>query len=227
MARTKNIAEHAVRRDTFVDAALGLIQAKGYEEMSIQDVLDEVGASRGAFYHYFDSKTALLEAALERIIELSTASLEPLVADPDLRAIDKLSGVFAGIAEWKQSRRDLLLAVMRVWLSDDNAIVREKLRIATGINLTPLVARIIRQGVAEGEFQVGSPDDAARVFVSLMLGANETATRLFVAREADTLSYEAVKRALTAYGEGFERILAARPGSLTFLDESVLREWFG
>ena len=75
MARTVNLVEHAVRRDTFVDAALGLIQSKGYEEMSIQDVLDEVGASRGAFYHYFDSKTALLEAVLERIVVQASASL--------------------------------------------------------------------------------------------------------------------------------------------------------
>ena len=69
MARTLNPAAHAVRRDAFVDAAQRLIQAKGYEEMSIQDVLDELGASRGAFYHYFDSKAALLEAVVERMVD--------------------------------------------------------------------------------------------------------------------------------------------------------------
>ena len=53
---------HAVRRDEFVDAAQRLIQSPGYEQMSVQDVLDELGASKGAFYHYFDSKEALLEA---------------------------------------------------------------------------------------------------------------------------------------------------------------------
>jgi AcrR family transcriptional regulator len=227
MARTINIAEHAVRRDTFIDAALRLIQSKGYEEMSVQDVLDDVGTSRGAFYHYFDSKTALLEASLERVIQLSTASLQPVVDDPDLSAVDKLNGVFTGLAAWKQARRELLLAVMRTWLSDDNAIVREKLRSGTFIYLTPLVASIVRQGVAEGTFAVGSPDDAARVFVSLVLGANDTATRLYVARQAATVTYEEVRSALWAYGEAFERILGAHPGSLTFVDESVLREWYG
>ena len=38
------------------------------------------------------------------------------------------SGAFAGIAAWKGERTELLLAVMEVWLSDDNAIVREKFR---------------------------------------------------------------------------------------------------
>ena len=63
MARTVDTEAHAVRREAFVDVAQRLMQTKGYEQMSIQDVLDELDASRGAFYHYFDSKTALLEAS--------------------------------------------------------------------------------------------------------------------------------------------------------------------
>ena len=49
MARTVDTEAHAVRREAFVDTALRLMQAKGYEHMSIQDVLDETGASGGAF----------------------------------------------------------------------------------------------------------------------------------------------------------------------------------
>ena len=124
-----------------------------------------------------------------------------------------------GSRAWKLARRDLLLAVMRVWLSDENAIVREKLRTATARNLTPLFAEIIGQGVAEGSFAVDSPADAARVFVSLILGANEAATQLALAHEADTITFEELRRALAAYGDAFERILGARPGSLTFVDE--------
>ena len=43
MARTVDTEAHAVRREAFVDAAQRLMQAKGYEQMSVQDVLDEVG----------------------------------------------------------------------------------------------------------------------------------------------------------------------------------------
>ena len=48
MARTVNVAVHAVRREAFVEAAQRLMQTKGYEQMSIQDLLDELDASRGA-----------------------------------------------------------------------------------------------------------------------------------------------------------------------------------
>lgn len=43
----------AVGRDVFVDAAQLLIQTKGYERFSFQDVLDATATSKGAFYHYF------------------------------------------------------------------------------------------------------------------------------------------------------------------------------
>jgi len=98
MARTVNPAAHALRRDAFVDAAQRLIQKKGYEQMSIGDVLDELDTSRGAFYHYFDSKVALLEAVAERMVEVATAEMAPVADDPDRSALQKLDGVFGGLA---------------------------------------------------------------------------------------------------------------------------------
>ena len=104
MPRTLNPVAHAVRRDSFVEAAQRLIQMKGYEQMSIQDVLDELDASKGAFYHYFDSKVALLEAVVESMVDAATSALEPVVADPDLPALQKLEGLFTGIASWKMEK---------------------------------------------------------------------------------------------------------------------------
>ncbi len=227
MPRTLNPQAHALRRDAFIDAATSLIQAKGYEQMTVQDVLDELDASRGAFYHYFESKEVLLEAVVERTVEVATASVAPLLGDPDLDARRKLEGMFAGISQWKAERTDLMLAIMRVWLSDDNVLVRERLRHATRVRLTPMLAAVVRQGIAEGTFTTGAPDHTARVLVSLILGLNEVATELYVARQANAVTFEHVECALTAYIEAFERILGLRAGSLTMVNGAALRQWFG
>jgi len=226
MPRTLDPVAHALRRDAFVDAAARLIQTKGYEQMSIQDVLAELDTSRGAFYHYFDSKVTLLEAVVERIVETATAELAPVADDPDRSALQKLEGVFGGLARWKAERKELLLALMRVWLSDENAIMREKSRQLTTIRLTPLLARIVRQGNAEGVFRTGSAEHVAAVFMSLVLGANETASRLFVAFQAGDISIENVERTLAAYVAAFERILGLAPGSWPVEYTGTLREWF-
>ncbi|MGO8683440.1 MAG: TetR/AcrR family transcriptional regulator [Thermoleophilia bacterium] len=227
MARTINAASHALRREAFIDVAEHLIQSMGYEEMSIQNVLDELGSSRGAFYHYFDSKAALLDAVIERMVETVIATLAPLVADPALPAVQKLQAVFTGIASGKSRRTDLMTALLRVWLADENAIVREKLRRGLVIHLAPLLATIVRQGVDERVFTSSSPDDTGRVLVSLIQGANDTATELFVARQDDRVSFADVERTLTTYFAAFEQILGLPSGSLTTIDATVLRQWYG
>jgi AcrR family transcriptional regulator len=227
MPRTLNPTAHAVRREAFVDGAQRLIQSRGYEEMSIQDVLDELGASRGAFYHYFDGKAALLDAVVQRMVQESVASLEPVFDDAALSAPEKLDRFFSGIATWKMDRVELVLAVAEVWLADENAIVREKFRKALVERLAPLLARVIAQGQREGVFAAGSPHGMARVFVSLMQAANETASELFVARQAGRVGFEEVDSTLTAYAAAFERVLGAPPGAYRLFDRELLHDWFG
>ena len=227
MARTLDPVAHAVRREAFLDAAQRLIATRGYTQLSIQDVIDELSASKGAFYHYFDSKAALLDGVVGRMVEQATAALAPAVADPDRSALDKLNGVFSGLASFKADRRELVLELMRVWLSDDNAVVREHVRRGAIAAMTPLLAAIIHQGVTEGSLTTTSPDHAGRVLASLLMGANEAATELFAAHQDGAVTFEEVERTLEAFAVAFERVLGARPGSLAFANRSgVLREWF-
>ena len=227
MARTLNLAIHTVRKEAFVDAATRLMQTKGYEQMSIQDVLDAVEASRGAFYHYFGSKQALLEAVIDRMVDAGLGAVEPVVADPTLPAAAKLRGVFSTIGRWKTERKALVLSLLTVWLSDDNAIVREKFRRTTVRRLVPTLAPIIRQGVAEGTFRSDSPEETARVLVMLLQGFQDVAMELFLDRQAGHIDTAAVERTFATYAASFERILGAPAGSIDLIDRSVLREWFG
>lgn len=227
MARTVKAEVYTVRRDAFVDAAQRLMQTKGYEQMSVQDVLDQLEASRGAFYHYFDSKQALLEAVIERMIDTALASVEPLVDDPRLTAVKKLHGVFSGIGRWKTERKALVLSLLEVWLSDDNAIVREKFRRGVTGRMVGLLSRIVEQGVREGTFKVESPVATAQVIVLLLLGFQEIATDIFIERQARRISYEDVIQAFDTYTEAFQRLLGAPRGSIRIVDEAVMRAWFG
>ena len=227
MPRTLNPTAHAVRREAFVGGAQRLIQTKGYEEMSVQDVLDELGASRGAFYHYFEGKADLLDAVVQRMVDEATSAMAPVLDDPRLTAPQKLDRFFSGIATWKMNRVELVLAVAEVWLADENAMVREKFRKALVRQLSPLLATVIAQGQREGLFGEGSPDGMARVFVALIQAANETAGELFVARQAGRVAFAEVESTLTAYGDAFERVLGAAPGTYQLFDRELLHDWFG
>jgi AcrR family transcriptional regulator len=226
MSRTVDAQAHAVRRDAFVDAAQRLMQAKGYEQMSIRDVLDEVGASRGAFYHYFDSKVELLEAVVIRIVDTALASAAPVVDDPALDAVGKLEGLFGGMAQWKMERSELMLAVTRVWLSDENTLMRDKMWRHLMLRLVPPLAEIIRQGNEEGVFSVTSPCETARVLVALIHGLNDTAVRLFLECNENNVTLTEVEELAGAHVEAMERILGLPAGTLHLIDRRVLEEWY-
>jgi AcrR family transcriptional regulator len=226
VARTLDPAAHAVKRDAFLDAAQRLIERKGYEAMSVQEVLEDVATSKGAFYHYFDSKADLLDGVVARMVDGALLSVQPLIDDPNLPAPLKFRAFFAGIAAFKTERKELLLGLLETWLSDHNAVVREKFRRMVVERMTPIMATIIREGRAQGVYAVGSPEETARVFVAFILALNQSTTELYLARHAGEISLADVRRALDAQVEAMERILGAPPGSITLIDDALLHEWF-
>jgi AcrR family transcriptional regulator len=225
--RTLDLEAHAVRRDAFVDVGQRLITSKGYDDLSIQDVLDEVGASKGAFYHYFDSKAALLEAVVDRMTTVAVAAVTPVVNEPDLPALEKFHALFTQLADWKFERKDLVLALMEVWFSDENTMMRDKFRRSYMTRITPLFATIIRQGVAEGAFTATSPDHTAAVMVGLLQGVTDSASQLFLDYQAGRVTRDEVDRTLASFGEALERILGVRPGMLRLVDPETITLWFG
>lgn len=204
-----------------------LIQAKGYEALSIQEVIDEVGASKGAFYHYFGSKADLLEGVVERMAVAIEATWNELLERPGVSAAQQLHDMFTTTAQWKNARRELVLAVLEGWLNDSNAVVRDKLRQLVRRRMKPTLVRILSQGIADGEFTATDPDGTADVLVTMILGGQEEATDLFVASQAGRVTFDDVVRHFEAYDEALTRILGYRAGRLSLVDPPTLRLWFG
>jgi len=62
--------------------------------------------SSGAFYHYFDSKQALLEAMVERMGQRRRKPLCLSCKDSHLTALQKFHRYFEASAQWKKFRKD-------------------------------------------------------------------------------------------------------------------------
>jgi hypothetical protein len=121
---------------------------------------------------------------------------------------------------------EFLVALMRVWFSDDNAIVREKLRREQVTLITPHIAAIIRQGIAEGSFSLTDPEQMARVVLSLILDTGDDAGQLYLARLRGEVEFDVVRQRFAAYETALERLLGVAPGALALIDEQMLRTWF-
>jgi len=220
------VKAHAVRRNEILDVAQRLIYTKGYEQMTIQDILDGLQISKGAFYHYFDSKQALLEAIIERMQHEVEQILLPIVQDPQLSALEKLDRFFATASSWKTARKDFFLALLRVWYTDDNAIVRQKMRTTGATWLAPWLSAIIHQGVEEGVLTTSYPNWVGEVVLALVMEFGETLGRLLLSFEPERDDMLRIEGTVAVYTDALERVLGTPKGSLQIIDSETLKVWF-
>ncbi|MCY9658437.1 FAD-dependent oxidoreductase [Paenibacillus chondroitinus] len=58
------------KRDVMMDVALSMFMEKGYENVSVDDIIAATGTSKGTFYHYFKSKDAIIADLYSKQIQL-------------------------------------------------------------------------------------------------------------------------------------------------------------
>ena len=54
-------------RELLLDALFALIVERGYERLTIQNLLDRAGVGRATFYAHFESKDELLASSIARL----------------------------------------------------------------------------------------------------------------------------------------------------------------
>ena len=95
-ATTRDHQPHT--RERLLRAGQDLFYEKGFGATGLAEILERAGANSGSFYHFFESKEALLNAVLERYVEL----LEPELLAPVYASVrDPIERVFALLAQYR------------------------------------------------------------------------------------------------------------------------------
>jgi AcrR family transcriptional regulator len=227
MVRTLDPVSYEARRSAILDAALHLVATKGYEQMAIADILNELHISSGAFYHYFDSKPALLLALVERIVDDVEHLILPILHDSQLGALEKLQRFFATLEQGKLANKRFVLAYLRVWYGDENAIVRQKLHGTRTKRFTPWLQEIIQEGTQEAVLTTPYPDQAARMVLSLLDDLGYATVDLLLAEVHTPDDLPRLERTVSATVDALERVLGAPPGCLQRATREDLVQWLG
>src|ERR1700691_3340451 len=86
-------------RDRLVESARYLFWERGFAGTSMADLLAHAEVNSGSFYHFFESKEALLRAVLETY----KAALRPMVVDPAFAHTEEPVGrIFAILAGYRE-----------------------------------------------------------------------------------------------------------------------------
>ena len=218
------LKEYNERKNEFLDAAQQLFYTRGYEQTSVNAILEKVGVAKGTFYHYFKSKEALLDSLIERMTDKIIVLIEEVVENADLDAITKLNLVFETSASWKAAHKDLILTLIRSIYNDDNILLRRKMFRRATSRASPFVAKVIRQGLAEGVFDTRYPAEVSEMIFMQSNNLGDKIAELMLGLDEHPENRESIFRILEVYEDAVERFLGAPQGSIHLADRATLEK---
>lgn len=201
MIALRKVMDPEERRRQLLDIAQRLFLKQGYEKTSVSEIVKTAGLSQGAFYYYFESKMAILNALVDHILgEELQKTLDELVERDDMDAIEKIMQLTRYLTDQAHRSREFV-----GFLHDErNAHLHLKIEQKMFPLFIPPLTRIIEQGVAEGVFNTRYPKEA----VMALIGAGEALNKI-------RSEPEEWGKVMEFAFELAERILGAKPGSFS------------
>jgi AcrR family transcriptional regulator len=112
------------RREQLLSAGVELLRRRPHEEVSIEEIADAAGVSKGLLYHYFPTKKDFIVAAIERGQKQLTELLRP---SPGLDPEAQLDASLDGFLDYVEEHATAYAAIFRGGSGDpDIGAVLEK-----------------------------------------------------------------------------------------------------
>ena len=134
-------------RGKIVSAAWQLFYEQGYEETTVEEIIETSQTSKGSFYHYFDGKDALLSTLSDLFDEKYEALQETM--DPDMSAMDKL--LFLNSELFRMVENSVSMELLARLLSTQLVTSGERHLLNQKRTYYRLLRKIIAQGQEAGE----------------------------------------------------------------------------
>jgi len=149
-------------KNKILNAASMLFLEKGYEETTMQDIMESSGVSKGAIYHYFVSKQEIISFMIKDAQKhINTRFLE-IADDNSLSVEEKIKAVITYFME----NREQNILIANKWIDKVPYALVDTIRNANKY-IAPQIAKIIKQGTQNGNFQCNYPDELAEVLIQL------------------------------------------------------------
>lgn len=223
------IKQPEIRSAELLDCAQRLFFERGYDNTTVNDIIREAGLSKGAFYHYFASKEALLEALAARLARDSLAELQPMLEDPTLDAIGRLNALFSGSQRLNVELAPQLRSTFAVVFRPENVVLFHRIDEAVRDLALPLIADLLRRGSDEGVLDVPDPEAFADMLLQIRLIFRDVMHQAL--RKAEQGDVEQAARMLDErlrlYGLAIDRLLKLPDGSIKAVEPGFARAFLG
>ena len=192
----------AVRKQELVTAACELFKEKGFEQVSVSDIVGKVGVAQGTFYYYFKTKYDILDAVMDNYLRESVEQIEKVATDKNMNALEKIQAIIGSAPKPDLCEKNFIEYLH----ADENSIAHQKYT-AKSIEMTvPYITSIVEEGIREGLFDVQQPRETVELMLFMYGYLNDSL--------AHTESRDEYYRKIRATEEIFYRVLGMKEGAV-------------
>lgn len=161
MARNKH-PEQTVK--LILDTASALFFQKGYDKTTLQDIINATHLSKGAIYHHFASKEAILIAVADRMGEYNTAVLAEVRDRKGLTGAEKLREMFRTAVRLSYQGG---IVHMLPFLLENPKFLALQMESILNEAAPYYTLPVLREGIADGSIHADHPEELSEVLLIL------------------------------------------------------------
>jgi AcrR family transcriptional regulator len=190
------------RKLELLQIAYKMFLTRGYENTSVDEIIEEAGIAKGTFYYYFKSKEQLLEEVIGMMIE-EEAQKARLIVGSDLPVPQKIAAIMAAfrLAQDEQTIGDALN-------QPENILMHEKTNRRIIDTIVPILSEVVEAGVKEGVFSCDHIAERMRIILIVSNGLFDDNSHF-------------TKNDVTVFVDMIEKMLGAKKGTMGFVEELI------
>lgn len=213
------------KKQAILDVAERLFYHKGYEQTSVQDILDVLNASKGSFYHHFESKFTVLETLCVQRAEKALEEAEE-AAGREIRGLNQISELLHHAMPLRRGEENFMALLLPIMFTAQGRTLYTQYSQALRDAFRPRLHAALLQAAQEGDIHLYHPDYTADMLMALINQCwYDTAKTVMNARSQNSTADDAMlMELLQAYRFAMERILDAPFGCLDIVRLPELME---
>jgi len=189
------------RKQELLQIAYRMFISHGYENTSVDEIIEEAGIAKGTFYYYFETKEQLLEEVIGMMIDRETEAAGQ-VLKAEIPVTQKIAGI---ISSFRPTQEET--PIEGALMQPENIVMHEKIRKKIVEAAIPLLSGVVEEGIAQGVFSCDCIPERVRML--LVISSATFDEGRFTARD------------VAVFVDMTEKLLGAEPGTMGFIRDLI------
>jgi AcrR family transcriptional regulator len=189
------------RKDEILSAAYNLFITKGYDNTSVDEIIEKVNIAKGTFYYYFTSKEEMLDEVINKMINEEIIEAKKVVLMP-IPIEQKVVGIVTSLRPKSNE-----LNIVEALNNDNNIKMHMKYNKRIIDEATIILKDVVLEGIDKGVFNCTNIEERIKLLLKM---SNDT---------FDDNNF--TNKDVEVYIDMVEKLLGANPGTMNFISTLI------